>query len=132
MLPCNHRVKYFATADVTHLYCHIACRLGRRLYTSCRIYLVEMPRIRYYVISMPVSSSRALFREFLSKPLRREHTEAHAVRQPGSFSLYLKLLGEHRRAFMVIFFAACLTELLYLTVPVTTRHIIDGVLLPAS
>ncbi|HNL10673.1 MAG TPA: ABC transporter ATP-binding protein [Turneriella sp.] len=78
---------------------------------------------------MPIPSSRALYREFISQPLRRQTSDNPVNSQPGSFRVYLNLLGEHRRAFIVIFVAACLTELLYLAVPVTTRHIIDGVLM---
>lgn len=78
---------------------------------------------------MTISSSRALFREFLRQPLRRKHSDDPVAIPSGSFRVYLGLLGEHRRAFLIIFVAACVTELLYLAVPITTRHIIDGVLL---
>ncbi len=78
---------------------------------------------------MPVPSSRALYREFISKPLIGKSSDNTVTDQRGTFRAYLSLLGEHRRAFLWIFVAACVTELLYLAVPVTTRHIIDGVLL---
>lgn len=46
--------------------------------------------------------------------------------------VYLELLGSYRRAFVYIFFAACLTEILYLAVPVATRYMIDGVIMNAA
>jgi len=78
---------------------------------------------------MPVPPSRQLYREFLAQPLRSQASHNPVHSQPGSFRAYLELVGEYRRAFLVIFIAACLTELLYLAVPVTTRHIIDAVLM---
>ena len=46
--------------------------------------------------------------------------------------VYLALLGSYRRAFLHIFFAACLTEILYLAVPIATRYMIDGVIMNAT
>ena len=46
--------------------------------------------------------------------------------------VYLALLGSYRRAFLYIFLAACLTEILYLAVPIATRYMIDGVIMNAT
>jgi ATP-binding cassette subfamily B protein len=80
---------------------------------------------------MPSLTSRALFDEFIAKTPEKKSIETDKAGAPGksNFRIYLGLLAGYRGAFIRIFIAACTTELLYLAVPVTTRHIIDGVLM---
>lgn len=79
---------------------------------------------------MPSVTSRALFKEFLAQA--SEKKSAANTAEPGkksNFRVYLDLLSGYRAAFVRIFIAAIVTELLYISVPITTRHIIDGVLM---
>lgn len=83
---------------------------------------------------MAPDSSRRLFREFLLTPPARPGEEAKKKSgiPKSNLRVYLELLGSYRRAFVWIFVAACLTEILYLAVPITTRYMIDGVMMHTS
>jgi len=83
---------------------------------------------------MALDSSRRLFRAFIASPADR-HSEDTKAKKGGSKSnlrLYLDLLESYRLAFVWIFLAACVSEILYLAVPITTRYMIDGVMMQAS
>ncbi|MBS0617818.1 MAG: ABC transporter ATP-binding protein [Spirochaetes bacterium] len=77
-------------------------------------------------------SSRSLFRDFLnhSPTAIVAHREKSSAKRTGNVRVYLDLLRPYRTAFIKIFIAACLAEIFYLTVPITTRYFIDGVLMP--
>lgn len=80
---------------------------------------------------MPLSTSRKLFAEFLAQT-KDKKTPVPAqgdIPRKSNFRAYLEILAPYRATFARIFIAAVVTELLYLAVPVTTRHIIDGVLM---
>lgn len=79
----------------------------------------------------PLATSRQLFANFIATASQGKIDEpsTRKIEHKGNLRTYLKLLGPYRRAFAFIFVAACLTEILYLAVPFTTRHIIDGVLM---
>ena len=80
---------------------------------------------------MALVSSRWLFRQFLDDT-NKQTTEKKQERKQASranLRAYLDLMADYKRPFALIFAAACATELLYLAVPVTTRHILDGVLM---
>ncbi len=79
---------------------------------------------------MSLTPSRVLFDEFLAKtPEKKAEVKPGDLPPKSNFRVYLGLLGGYRSAFIKIFVAAVVTELLYLAVPITTRHIIDGVLM---
>ncbi|MBX3720402.1 MAG: hypothetical protein KF713_01060 [Turneriella sp.] len=79
---------------------------------------------------MSLTPSRVLFDEFLAKsPEKKSAEKPGDLPRKSNFRVYLGLLAGYRSAFARIFIAAVLTELLYLAVPITTRHIIDGVLM---
>lgn len=80
---------------------------------------------------MALVSSRWLFRQFLQDTQQQRKDQKRESSPAGRENLrsYLALMADYRRPFAVIFIAACATELLYLAVPVTTRHILDGVLM---
>ncbi|MBL8032476.1 MAG: ABC transporter ATP-binding protein [Leptospiraceae bacterium] len=80
---------------------------------------------------MPYASSRRLFADFLARPKSNKAEPTKTGKQTDRHNLlvYLGLLSGYRGAFGLIFLTACLTEILYLAVPITTRHIIDGVLM---
>ncbi len=89
---------------------------------------------------MALVSSRRLFHQFLIEIKKsrgkKETKQSQRVEPPADrapfrqgWRAYLVLMADYRRPFALIFFAACATEILYLAVPVTTRHILDGVLL---
>lgn len=83
---------------------------------------------------MALDSSRRLFRAFIASPAEKPGQDTN-TKKGGSKSnlrIYLGLLGSYRRAFVWIFLSACLTEILYLAVPITTRHMIDGVMMQTS
>jgi ATP-binding cassette, subfamily B, bacterial len=80
-------------------------------------------------------TSKNLFQEFIRQSKRTfEPKEAlmPARKRPGTLRVYLTLIKGYRSAFGKIFLAACLTEVLYLAVPFTTRYIIDGVLMQSN
>ncbi len=82
---------------------------------------------------MALITSRKLFREFLSAPAAHaEHGKPKSATPKSNLRIYLELLGSYRRAFVWIFLTACLTEILYLAVPITTRYMIDGVMMHTS
>ena len=83
---------------------------------------------------MALDSSRRNFSKFLASPIGRRDEDSGEKKGGSKLNLrvYLELLGSYRRAFVYIFFAACLTEILYLAVPVATRYMIDGVIMNAT
>lgn len=80
---------------------------------------------------MSLDSSRRLFSDFMASPAERrgDATKMKQSAAKSNLRVYLDLLGSYKRAFAFIFTGACLTEVLYLAVPITTRYIIDGVLM---
>jgi ATP-binding cassette subfamily B protein len=80
---------------------------------------------------MPLSTSRKLFAEFLAqnRDKKKPAVAEGDIPRKSNFRAYLEILSPYRAAFVRIFIAAVVTELLYLAVPITTRHIIDGVLM---
>jgi ABC-type bacteriocin/lantibiotic exporter with double-glycine peptidase domain len=83
---------------------------------------------------MLLTSSRALFDEFIarSKDKKTKGAETTSISGKSNFRKYLEIMAPYRAAFLRIFLTAILTELLYLAVPITTRQIIDGVLMRAG